>query len=743
MSGVPVIHNQIAQVLRISIFLAITSVAMAIPVFKPGLEYAYGEVKGLFLHLASLVVIGIFVYGLFAFWRKGESSKLNWSFSSHDLLSRPHVLIMLGLVGLLASASVSTLLSPLPKVSFFGAYDQYSGFNLYDLLTLSILLFAAFIALRKPEHFLQLLVVMATVGALVSVYGIAQYFGWDALTNREGNSRPPSSFENTLNFGAFLVLSIPSTAGLIISKKIPVSRLTLLVGLGLVIQFAALWFTGGRGPQLGALIGLGLVIGIMVLSRDSVSIRGVGAAVFLGVIGAIAIIVLIPTPTKGVDTLGRWTSLNNEVASIAGDEDITFGVGGLAARQGIWRASIGMFLDPETANDENYWLTNLRRVFGLGPDMFVHSYPIAVDPMTEIRLQANSHNVALQILVTLGVLGLTALMLIAVGILVVGRVAAIAVRSSGSRIAVLACIFVAVVIGKIAEMMVGVPRVSDLLPTFVMIGGIAAAGSLMIQDNRRVSISKMFSFNYGQAIAVAGAVMVVGLVLFFSWDLRRFSGTLDLANSGSDPETLGATFIRVHETVPDRLYLSLMVANMYIDASSDRFSKDMIAEGLDLLERARETLLSYESYNHQEFLTQFLLAKVSSLLMENGATQYREEMIYRYRTLAHNNPAFPTVVGTASTAALSGGDYNLALDLADQAIATENETKSWSKAWLARGISRYYLGDKQGGITDLLMAIKKEPLSEAAFIAHQALVQFYTEVGDAEQADYHRSQLER
>ena len=103
---------------------------------------------------------------------------------------------------------------------------------------------------------------------------------------------------------------------------------------------------------------MGLEIGTILLSRDSVSIRGVGIAVFVGVIGAIAIIVLIPAPTKGVDTLGRWTSLDNEIASLAGEEDIGFGVGGLAARQGIWRASIGMFLDPETANNENSLLTN-------------------------------------------------------------------------------------------------------------------------------------------------------------------------------------------------------------------------------------------------------------------------------------------------------------------------------------------------------------------------------------------------
>ena len=97
----------------------------------------------------------------------------------------------------------------------------------------------------------------------------------------------------------------------------------------------------------------------------------------------------------------------------------------------------------------------------------------------------------------------------------------------------------------------------------------------------------------------------------------------------------------------------------------------------------------------------------------------------------------PTLLATASTAIASVGDYEEAIRLAEQVIATEDQTHGWSKAWYAKGASKFLLGYEKEGIADLLVATEKRPGSQGAIGAHSTLAKIYRDRGDIESAEVH------
>jgi len=59
---------------------------------------------------------------------------------------------------------------------------------------------------------------LVLTGTIAAAYGIAQHFGWDPIGNNAGRTRVIASFGNTLNFGGYMVMSIPATLALAYKK---------------------------------------------------------------------------------------------------------------------------------------------------------------------------------------------------------------------------------------------------------------------------------------------------------------------------------------------------------------------------------------------------------------------------------------------------------------------------------------------------------------------------------------------
>ena len=151
---------------------------------------------------------------------------------------------------------VSTLLSPLSSISFFGAEDNRSGYNLYDYISLFIICFSVALRFRSITTLKLLTYALVASGTLAATYGIAQHFDWDPVGDNIGMNRVQASFGNPLNFGAYLVMAIPSTLALTYFTVKRKYIWTILIIIPLGLQLAGLWFSGARGPYIATLAGL-------------------------------------------------------------------------------------------------------------------------------------------------------------------------------------------------------------------------------------------------------------------------------------------------------------------------------------------------------------------------------------------------------------------------------------------------------------------------------------------------------
>jgi len=94
-------------------------------------------------------------------------------------------------------------------------------------------------------------------------------------------------------------------------------------------------------------------------------------------------------------------------------------------------------------------------------------------------------------------------------------------------------------------------------------------------------------------------------------------------------------------------------------------------------------------------------------------------------------------LGTSATAMASVGLHQLAIEYAERAIATEEKTKPWSKAWYAKGRALYELGKEVEAIIALTTATEKEPGTEAAILSHKVLGEIYRDRGDMALSEMH------
>ena len=118
-------------------------VPLAMPAFQPELDYAYGEYKSFILHLAVLIIAaGLTGSLIMAVVRKDDVFE-GLKLTVFRLVRNPHHapahVLIAGMVGLVLAFLISTLMSPLPLVSFFGAYEEFSGTNSYDFVSFFII----------------------------------------------------------------------------------------------------------------------------------------------------------------------------------------------------------------------------------------------------------------------------------------------------------------------------------------------------------------------------------------------------------------------------------------------------------------------------------------------------------------------------------------------------------------------------------------------------------------------------
>ena len=278
----------------------------------------------------------------------------------------------------------ATLFSLHRMVSLNGSAWRRQGLIAQTGLLLFVLLAAAWLA-ADPGHFLAFLRACAASGALASLYGIAQYFGWDpwlpAKAYQVGGGeftivRPPGTMGHADYFAAWLVCVV--FLGLAVERMETARWRKYLAASASALAVAAIVLSGTRSALLGLAAG-GLVF--LILRR-----RRIRAGTVAFAVACVAGLVLFFFSPAGLKLRARlhWSR-----------EDAWGG-----ARLPLWRDSLRMAAH--------------RPFLGFGPETFVTEFP-RFESLDLARAypdfyHESPHNMFLDTLASTGLAGLLALL---------------------------------------------------------------------------------------------------------------------------------------------------------------------------------------------------------------------------------------------------------------------------------------------------------------------------------------------
>ena len=566
--------------------------------------------------------------------------------------SPAHWLIIVVALWLVAQV-ISTLLSPLPIISLFGADDARSGYNLYDNISLFVI-FVVVAARFRTERSVRLLVLtLVTSGTIAAAYGIAQHFGWDPIGDSEARSRVWSSFGNPLNFGSYIVMAIPATLAMALPKR---ERKYLWLGIlaaAVGLQLSGLWFTGSRGPYfafLAGLISFGLIAVWIGQFRALVSS---GITLVGGLVIAV-IIIVIPSPQDDIG-LSRILDIGDQIVGLS-DEELD-NKNGLDARFDIWGTTLETATGWDTPRDESALSSALRPVFGFGPDMFVYSYPLVAEPQSGNNLVDHTHNYELQILMEQGFVGLILLLTVLALIAVTIYRSITILKSQAEELDFLSILLLATapaLIGKLIEMQSGVSRVSELTMTFALFGVVSAIWFLASTkypsadpavnewQASRFALTLKPGTVSGITILATLVVSAVALITLVGWDLRRTRASLSWSsavNASTDIERATGWFESQADAPERPLFTNSLFIELF-NAAVDQHNLENEDGALQLMHTARELLLDYEERDPYKRDVQINLFKTEVLLSSWGQTEFSEQAVERSETIFKLYPAY-------------------------------------------------------------------------------------------------------
>ncbi len=301
----------------------------------------------------TMLLVAAVIYITVCYFLKVLCGKRSIKFDLLDAVVLIFLLIMVG--GGTVAASPASMKPMLVYVTFMVGY-----FLVVNLI-------------RSNEWVMRCIVGIISSCLAVSLYGLYQnFFGlaektWqdsDMFSEIEG--RVVSTFENPNVLAEYLIMVIPLILAMFILTKDKKAR--LILGFAGICTGGCLIYTWSRGAWLGFLIGI--VIFLVMYSKKTLSV------LLFCCLGIPFLPFVLPD-----SIVQRFTSIGN-----LGDSSTSY-------RVNIWRGVLNMLGD-------GYW----RSGVGIGNDSFRLVYPGYA--LSGIETAPHAHNLYLQILIEVGVMGL-------------------------------------------------------------------------------------------------------------------------------------------------------------------------------------------------------------------------------------------------------------------------------------------------------------------------------------------------
>lgn len=334
------------------------------------------------------------------------------------------ILAYLGVFTLAAAFSSNIL------TSVFGEYGRFEG--LLTIYNYAAVFFLAGIFIRenklvsdRAEFIRGLMLTAVGTACLVSVYGIAQRFGWDFLAwsnNGVDTTRAFSTMGNPIYIAAYLTIMISIAIGLFVSEHAIRSQIAL--GAAITLMSATLVLTFSRAGWAGMIVAITVLIVLAVAGRPKQLARtGQSRMPHRSHSSTIA---MTERSKKQRSRLPIFITLILAVVVFTGGVVmLSAGKASGPTKSALTRmASVLDFTGPAYADRVSMWKSSVvmiknRPVLGYGPDMFGTAYPKyrrmdivkferEVNKLPRPRYQNRPHMDILQQGVSAGLLGMMA-----------------------------------------------------------------------------------------------------------------------------------------------------------------------------------------------------------------------------------------------------------------------------------------------------------------------------------------------
>jgi tetratricopeptide (TPR) repeat protein len=318
------------------------------------------------------------------------------------------------------------------------------GEGLVTLASYAVVFAAMAARLRRPEQLARVVDAIVAGSIPVTLYGIAQAAGLDPIDWRLSYQewRVSTSLGNPVFAGSYLALVLPVTLAALLQslgRPAAASGWWRAVRLGVCVtavglQVAVLAMTGSRGPWIGAAAAL---VAFALLGAALGRHWKLAAGALAAGAAAVAFVVTLNVPGGPLERL-RQTRLLGRLGHIL-DPQAAYNPGD-SARVRVWEGALALARPrpPLPLPDRPDRRAALRPLIGYGPETLQPAFAAVYDPefarlerrnpdvsnygvsTFSTRVPDRSHNELLDSLVTGGVLGAFAHLLLAAAIQVVG-----------------------------------------------------------------------------------------------------------------------------------------------------------------------------------------------------------------------------------------------------------------------------------------------------------------------------------
>ncbi len=298
------------------------------------------------------------------------------------------------MVGYFITCVLSTIFTINIYVSIFGVYEDYEG--ILTMLNYVMLYFIIVNFANKTEMIKKIFLAMLIASGIISIYGIAQNFGWDFVMWNPDTYSPERFFATLGNpnfLAAYLVSTIPPMFILFFMTRENLKKIIILAVL--FVSIVVLFFTKSRGGMLSFIVTMVFIAVYSYIDSRKTENELFSKNKIWFIMAGILIILSFLHPKVQTAFAMVWDRTRS-LFTIKG--------WALTPRMYIWKSALAMFRD--------------RVLLGSGLDTFQVMFPYYRLPIYW-QLEWNgtpekTHNIFLQVLATQGAVGFGVFMLLIV-----------------------------------------------------------------------------------------------------------------------------------------------------------------------------------------------------------------------------------------------------------------------------------------------------------------------------------------